>query len=392
MSILEAQQHSRISCFQSQAGASEYFLTFHSSGGSRCQEALTEIHERYLHALEANSLSLETQVFTRLYLSDITNQKTTLLHSELFTVLRSSAYSIIQQSPLYEGQISLLVYHIRPQNRTFHRQFTEFPDRPWSNALQLKGNHYSLVITGGFAGRGSLDAFEQSYEIMGSYINYLNENGMNLLSHGIRTWIYVRDIDNNYQGMVEARAQHFQQQGLSRQTRYLASTGIEAKMRDPHCLLSMDALAIRGLQPSQITRMQALDNLCPADAYGVAFERGLKVTFGDRAHLHISGTASIDASGHIKHPTDVRKQVTRTLENIRALLAPHGGKVENAAYLIVYVRNARDADDVAESLASELPPTVPTILCTGSVCRPHWLVEIEGVFIVPVQSPHAPFL
>ncbi|MFN2115781.1 MAG: sugar phosphate nucleotidyltransferase, partial [Anaerolineae bacterium] len=50
--------------------------------------------------------------------------------------------------------------------------------------------------------------------------------------------------------------------------------------------------------------------------YGVTFERGIRIRFGDRSHLHISGTASIDKCGEIVHPGDILKQTERTVANI----------------------------------------------------------------------------
>jgi hypothetical protein len=118
---------------------------------------------------------------------------------------------------------------------------------------------------------------------------------MTLRNNTVRTWIYVRDVDNHYAGMVKARRELFDKIGLTSQTRYIASTGIEGKSADPHSLLTMDALSIGNIKEEQIVRMEALKNLSSTSVYGVTFERGTRLLFGDRSHIHISGTASIDS-------------------------------------------------------------------------------------------------
>ena len=47
----------------------------------------------------------------------------------------------------------------------------------------------------------------------------------------IRTWIYVTNIDVNYQGVVEARNDIFDKEGLTADTHYIASTGIGGILR-----------------------------------------------------------------------------------------------------------------------------------------------------------------
>ena len=50
------------------------------------------------------------------------------------------------------------------------------------------------------------------------------------------------------------------------------------------------------------------------------FERGTSVEYGDRRHLFISGTASIDHRGEVVHVGDVREQTRRMWENVEKLL------------------------------------------------------------------------
>jgi len=118
---------------------------------------------------------------------------------------------------------------------------------------------------------------------------------------------------------------------------------------------------------------------------------GTRIRFGDRSHLHISGTASIDRYGNVLHPGDVRKQTSRAIENIRALLEPHGAGLSDMAYIIVYIRNFKDANKVLEILNRELPGEIPRIFLEGAVCRPTWLVELEGVAVTADSTDYPDF-
>lgn len=135
---------------------------------------------------------------------------------------------------------------------------------------------------------------------------------MTLIDNTIKTWIYIRDIDNHYKGMIESRKAFFMEQGLTPETRYIASTGIGGISKEMDSIISLDDLSISKLKPEQIVPIDALENLAPTIKYGVTFERGILVRFGDRSHLYISGTASIDKNGKVLHISDVKRQTQRT--------------------------------------------------------------------------------
>ncbi len=383
----------RINCssFSTKDGADEFFLSIDTEANILFSESLERLYQTYAIALKKCGLSADTQVFSRYYLSDIANQRTELGLSKIFKFSQNGAYSVIQQCPLNGGSISLFTYHIKRRKDFFSKELMRLDDEHWRDGVRIKGEYYDLFWTANFSGYGPLDSFEQANEIFSSYNALINDNGMTLLRNTVRTWIYVRDVDNNYQGMADSRRSYFDEQGLTKDTRYIASTGIEAKMKEVYSLVSMDALSIANLEKEQIIRMEALDNLCPTCDYGVTFERGTKIEFGDRSHLFISGTASIDKNGQVLYPTDIRKQTRRALENIEALLKPHGASLNDMVYLIVYMRNITEVNKVTEILKKYISQRIPIIIAEGSVCRPSWLVEIEGVGIIPGSNSFPPF-
>jgi enamine deaminase RidA (YjgF/YER057c/UK114 family) len=258
--------------------------------------------------------------------------------------------------------------------------------------VSVKGRSYSLLLTANHTAGDLLDAYTQTQTVFASLHSCIRQSGMNLLDNGIRTWVYVRDIDNHYKDMVRARREFFAAHGLTDQTRYLASTGILGMTYSPERIVSADLLSIGGLAAGQVVRMEACSHLRPTILYGVTFERGLRVRFGDRSHLYISGTASINCEGEVLHEGDAELQTRRAIENVRALLAGQSASLDQLAYVIAYVRNVHDRQRVGKVLDEELGRKVPLVFVEAAVCRPTWLMELEGVAIVPERCDYPLFL
>ncbi len=97
------------------------------------------------------------------------------------------------------------------------------------------------------------------------------------------------------------------------------------------------------------------------------------------------------SKGEILHPGDIRGQTERTIDNIEALLKPHGATLEDMRYLIIYVRNRKHYQFIQDILAARIPANVPLIPVEGAVCRPGWLIEMEGVAIIKDSTDYPPF-
>ena len=163
-------------------------------------------------------------------------------------------------------------------------------------------------------------SYEQSRLLFDKYLAIIKPLGLELKTQCVRTWIYVRDIDSNYAGLVKARNDVFAEEGLSFDTHYIASTGIGGANECRSAVVAIDFLTQPGICEADKTYLKALSHLSPTHEYGVAFERGVQV----KDHVYISGTASIDHRGHILHEGDVIAQTDRLLENIAALLMEAG--------------------------------------------------------------------
>lgn len=382
----------KISSFSSPIGAEELFFSLESERGADFPSALRQVESSYRQVLFGKKLSLDTCVFCRIFLSDIENQKTALLESGLFKVLAGCAVSVIGEPCLRGGPIGMFAYHVRSNLKPVQKRVLDTGDDPWRRSVIVSGKNYAMLWNTNIDSPAPFDAYVQTEAVFKSLDDSLRENGMTLLDNSIRSWIFVRDIDNHYKSMVRSRKSFFERNSMTDKTRYLASTGIEGKSRSVHSLVSADLLSISNLKPGQIVRMEALDNMSPTITYGVTFERGLRVRFGDRSHLYISGTASIDKNGDVLFEGDVEKQTERTLDNVEALLENQGAGLGDLAYLIVYIRDLTAVEPVCDIIHKRVRPSLPVIVTHGCVCRPTWLMEIEGVAIVPDDAPYPPFL
>ena len=200
----------------------------------------------------------------------------------------------------------------------------------------------------------------------------------------VRTWIYVTNIDVNYQGVVEARNDIFAQQGLTADTHYIASTGIGGATPVRHAAVAIDFLTVPNIEEKNKKYLQALEHLNPTREYGVAFERGTQLTFPTnkqgkaKKQYFISGTASIDKYGAVVYEGDIVRQTGRLLENIGALLKDGEATMKDIRYFLIYLRDISDYHTV-EAMMQQLYPQIPHIIVEAKVCRPGWLIEMECI-------------
>ena len=325
--------------------------------------------------LRQQEMTDETVIFKRYFVSDYSNQSEI---QELVAASRyQSAVSVVQQTPLNGAKVILLVTLLDGGTTSKIQE---------GNNLSFSRNGYSHVFSSQLHSKNPRqNSFDQTADIFQDYLDKLEQQKLRLAENCIRTWIYVRDIDNNYAGMVKARNRVFDEHNLTKDTHFIASTGIEGRYADPSVSVLMDAYAIGGIESEQIKYLKALSHLNPTHEYGVAFERGTAVDYGDRRHIFISGTASIDNHGQIVHVGDIQGQIRRTFENISALLADANARLEDLTHLIVYLRDIADYALTEEYISSHYPE-IPCVIVQAPVCRPGWLIEIEGIAIKSVNN------
>lgn len=378
----------RTSLFEVAGGAAELHVTVAPRDAAGLAEQIAEIERAYAGALEEAGFEPSSAVLRRVFASDLANQAEALARSPLLGAgdpAAPVAASWVEQPPLPRTKLALWAWHVRPAGEAAARQ------RRGLTVAVPRGDLVHLFTTnvGAAGGATGATAYQQTHATFDRYERELEAFGGTLRDHVLRTWVFVQGIDRNYMGMVDARRDLFASRGLTDATHFIASTGIEGRGEDPRRIIQLDAYAVSGIAPERVVYLRAPQNLSRTIRYGVTFERAVRVDYGDRRHVLLSGTASIDRDGHVLHVGDVRRQTERTAENIEALLDEAGATPGDLAQLIVYVRDPADGPYVGDILR-ERWPGVPAVTVRGAVCRRQWLVEVEGSAIVPTRDPRYP--
>ena len=315
-------------------------------------------------------------VFKRFFLSDAANQANYLqaLHAEH----SDCALSVVEQPPLDGTKVAMWVYLQKGvQTKTLP-----------NGIYEVSHGGYRHLWMAGACNQASNSEYQMRL-LFNDYVMQLLENGCSLADNCIRTWLFVQNVDVNYAGVVKARNEVFVTQNLTDKTHFIASTGIAGRHANPKVLVQMDAYAVDGLQKEQIHYLYAPTHLNPTYEYGVSFERGTYVDYGDRRHVFISGTASINNKGEIMYPGDVRKQTERMWENVETLLKEADCGFEHVGHLLVYLRDIADYT-VVKDMFDKRFPNIPKVFLLAPVCRPGWLVEMECMAILPKHNEAYP--
>lgn len=286
----------------------------------------------------------------------------------------------VEQPPLDGTKIALWAYlQTNVQTQVLH-----------NGLFEVKHNAYRHLWGGSVFNRAANSEY-QTRLLLNDYAMQLMEQGCKLADNCIRTWFFVQNVDVNYAGVVKARNEVFVTQNLTEKTHYIASTGIGGRHADPKVLVQMDTYAVAGLKPEQIHFLYAPTHLNPTYEYGVSFERGTYVDYGDRRQVFISGTASINNKGEVVYPGDIRRQTERMWENVEALLKEAECTFDDLGHMIVYLRDIADYA-VVKSMYDKCFPDTPKVFVHAPVCRPGWLIEMECMGVKALKNKeYAPF-
>ena len=347
-------------CFDNDTEVREYHAMIHVTDpmlpfGQQLEAVLSAYHDLLDRLTGAHA------VFKRYFLSDAANQADAVVLADV----TDCAKSIIQQAPLDGTKVGLWAY-----------MMTGVTTAVTKGGLYEVSHGAFRHLWNGSACNLAANSEYQMRLLFNEYVMQLMEEGCTLKDNAIRTWLFVNDVDLNYGGVVRARNQVFFTQGLTRDTHFIASTGIGGRQQDPNVLSQMDNYAIAGIQPEQVHYLYAPSHLNRTSDYGVSFERGTYVDYRDRRHVFISGTASINNKGQVMHEGDVVKQTHRMWENVETLLAEADCTYDDVAMMIVYLRDTADYA-VVHALYKERFADKAFIIVHAPVCRPGWLVEME---------------
>lgn len=338
--------------------------------GEAFQEQFCRICMAVEQLLDSKDIKGAKPVFKRYFLSDATNQRPLMPQDDCCTV------SYIQQPPLDGSKVALWLY--------MQRGTEVIPTADRLRSTIVRHNGYEHLWTMGMTTSDG-SSYGQSEQLLVDYEQLLENHGMTLEDNCIRTWFFVRDVDTQYKGLVVARWENFTLHGLTPETHYIASTGIGGNPSDPKAIIQLGCYALKGFKPEQQRYLYAASHLNRTSEYGVTFERGTLLQFGDRNHAIISGTASINNKGEVMHEGDIGKQAQRMWENVETLLGEAGMTMDDAAQIIVYLRDVSDYEAVRQMFREKFP-NVPIVFTLAPVCRPSWLIEMECIAIKEAEN------
>jgi enamine deaminase RidA (YjgF/YER057c/UK114 family) len=364
-----------LSTFDAPTGDSEYHLIIEITDNKLPANEQFNVIRHAIERFKESEIPAKSRLaWKRYFISDAANQYQLIQQSQ------REATSVIQQPPLNGTKLSLLAYFADNITVSRSEDGTGIMQRPSYTHLF---NTQICETTG--------NASRQTQSIFSQYINKLENHQCCLEANCIRTWIFVQNIDIQYGGMVEARKELFKREGMTPETHFIASTGIEGRHCIQQSLVLLDGYAIREIKKQQVIYLHGSSHLNPTHHYGVTFERGTVIQYGDRRHTFISGTASIDSQGAVVHPLDIEKQTCRTMENIRTLLHEAGADFEDIAHMIIYLRDTADYETV-KMYFEQNHPQIPKVILSASVCRPEWLIEVECMAVkASYDSRYNPF-
>ena len=338
-------------------------------------EQVESLLAAYDHLLSAE-IPGAVAVFKRFFLSDAANQTNYLMATQIEHT--DCALSIVEQPPLDGTKIALWVYLQKGVDTR------ALPNGDY----EVSHSSYRHIWSAYNYNKASKSEY-QTRLLLNDYTMRIAAQGGTLANNCIRTWFFVQNVDVNYSGVVKARNEVFLTQNLTEKTHFIASTGIAGRHADPEVLVQMDAYAVIGIKQEQIHYLYAPTHLNPTYEYGVSFERGTYVDYGDRRQVFISGTASINNRGEIMYPGDVRQQTLRMWENVETLLAEAECSFEHVGHLLVYLRDIADYA-VVQEMFEERFPNIPKVYLQAPVCRPGWLVEMECMAVKSISNEQYP--
>ncbi len=362
--------------YEVQEGVSEYHAILRVTNPRLTYAEQVDSLLKAYDCLIVGELKGAVAVFKRFFVSDAANQANYLqaLHAEC----SDCALSIIEQAPLDGTKVAMWVYLQKGvQTKTLK-----------NGIYEVQHGAYRHLWMAGACNQAANSEYQMRI-IFNDYVMQLLENGCNLAQNCIRTWIFVQNVDVNYAGVVKARNEVFVTQNLTDKTHFIASTGIAGRHSNPKVLVQMDAYAVDGIRQEQVHYLYAPTHLNPTYEYGVSFERGTYVDYGDRRQVFISGTASINNKGEIMYPGDIRKQTDRMWENVETLLNEADCTFDHVAHLLVYLRDIADYTVVKDMFEVRFP-NIPKVFLQAPVCRPGWLVEMECMAVKPISDERYP--
>ena len=123
-----------------------------------------------------------------------------------------------------------------------------------------------------------------------------------------------------------------------------------------------------------------------------AFSQGVMAS-GPGRTIYVGGQNAVDAAGAVVGKGDLKAQTERALDNLEAVLAAGGARLEHVVKMNIHVlvgqsiQKGFEAYQPRAAAFGARPPAV-TVTYVAGLGRPDWLVEIDAVAVVPASHRH----
>ncbi len=252
-----------------------------------------------------------------------------------------------------------------------------------SGARRIRIGEQASLVSTNLYGVGK-DPEEQAENLFESAERLLAVCGLSFRDV-VRTWIFLRDIDRDYDALNRARRRFFERCGLTLRP---ASTGVGGRPLPEGHDLSIGLYAVQGIAATGMSPI-ATPLLNEAWSYGADFSRGVRIADAGHTAIHISGTASLDEVGRTVHVGDFEAQAQRMLDNIESLLIGQGATFADIVSAVTYLRRAADGARMRSIFAQRGFANFPCVLVEAPLCRPDLLCETEAVARLPLAPATA---
>jgi len=296
------------------------------------------------------------------------------------------AITCLQQPPCRPGEdIELQIYAVVPSRAGNSRVRVLSPACEHATVKLVEiGQARHLYITDisgrGHNGKPSASFRQQSDTMFEAAKNVLDSCGLSF-PQVLRTWIYLDNIDRDYDELNASRNAFFEQEGVERLP---ASTGIRGGLHPPGTRCTLDVYALLNPEIADV-RIMHTPTLNEAPEYGSSFSRGMQVALPGETCLFISGTASVDEHGATAHVGDIRAQLERMLLNVDELLRAHGATFADLAQATTFLKSAENLGLYEKICAERGVSGIPHSIVEADVCRPDLLCEMEAIAILPAE-------
>lgn len=96
--------------------------------------------------------------------------------------------------------------------------------------------------------------------------------------------------------------------------------------------------------------------------------------------LYVSGTLPMESDGKTAALGDVRGQTRNVLESIRSVVEAAGGRMDQIAYNMIFIKDLADYDAMNEVYGEYFADKPPARFCIrADLVRPDFLVEITSI-------------